>query len=200
MRHALARWAALGAALALAWSAGAAPAAPPGFHVHLVREVDGRRFWRGGAPRRDTLEALAADARQRRVPVTLVDLRHPATADDRSRRGGRLPPREEAALAARLGIHYVAISALDRRLLPVLQDALRRGDVYLHCMYGVNRTGFAVARYAAATGEPIDRRGLGQRDWRQGLAFQRRLQAQRAGAKKSHRRAAEGIDSARPPR
>jgi hypothetical protein len=41
-------------------------------------------------------------------------------------------------------------------------------------MYGVNRTGFAVARYATAKGLDVGREGLGVRDWRDGAAFEAR--------------------------
>jgi hypothetical protein len=146
----------------------------PGFNVHLVRNGAKGRFWRGGAPKKETLQALSASARARGVKVTLFDLRSPAMADDRSRKGGRLSPVEEAALAAKLGLRYVAINALNRELPARIREALREGDVYIHCMYGVNRTGFAVARYARAAGVEVSRKGLGARDWKQGTAFQAR--------------------------
>jgi hypothetical protein len=153
-----------------------APKAPPGFNVHLVTLTSTTRFWRGGAPKRDTVEALARDARERGVTVTFVDLRKPANSDDRSGKGGRLAPTEEQALAEKHGLRYEAISALDRQLPDRLEAALKRGDIYMHCMYGVNRTGFAAARYAVATGTRPSTTSLGKRDWKQGEAFQRRLQ------------------------
>jgi hypothetical protein len=162
------------AALALSTTALAAPA-PPGHNVHLVRETPTGRFWRGGAPRRDTLEALAAQARQRGVTVTLVDLRKPANADDRSGKTGRLAPKDEEAAARKLGMRYLAISALDRSLNDRLAAALKQGDVYMHCMYGVNRTGFATARYCRGTGAKVSTQGLGKRDWQQGDRFQARV-------------------------
>jgi hypothetical protein len=152
-------------------------AAPPGYNVRLVREGEkGQRFWRGGAPRQDTLKALASAARKRSVPLTLVDLRTPPTSDDRSGKEGRLSPEREAALAKELGLDYVPVSAMDRELVGKVRQALDRGDVYMHCMYGVNRTGFATARYARATGAHPDATGLGKRDWDQGDRFQKRLQ------------------------
>lgn len=173
--------------LVLASLAAPAPTPPPGYNVHLVQESQGHRFWRGGGPRRDTLEVLAASARERGVSVTLVDLRHPANADDRSGKQGKLSPQGEAALAQELGLQYLSISALDRKLTPALRKATSKGDVYIHCMYGVNRTGFAVARYARDTGVAVNRTGLGPRDWRQGDAFQARLQGNsRPGPKPSH--------------
>ena len=164
-----------GALLTLTTLAAAAPQPPPGFNVHLVQEKDNRRFWRGGAPRRDTMEALAAAARKRGVPVTLVDLRTPPNRDDQSGKAGRLSPKDEAAMARKLGMRYLPLSALDRKLDQRLQEVRSRGDVYIHCMYGVNRTGFAVARYARATGQQVDRTGLGKRDYNQGDAFQARI-------------------------
>jgi hypothetical protein len=157
-------------------SAAAAPVAPPGFNVHLVRETQTGRFWRGGAPKRETLDALAKSAKARGVELTLLDLRKPANADDRSGKGQRLSPTAEEALARKLGLRYVAISALDRGLTGRMDEALGRGDIYMHCMYGVNRTGFATARYARSTGVSTGDKGLGKRDWRQGDAFQRRIQ------------------------
>jgi len=151
----------------------AAPKLPPGFNVHAVHEEAGRRFLRGGAPRADTLETLARDAQARGVPVTLVDLRRPANSDDRSGKAGRLSPQAEAAAAKKLGLRYVSISALDRGFTARLEALRQEGDVYLHCMYGVNRTGFAVARWAHAHGRQPARTGLGTRDWKQGVAFEK---------------------------
>jgi len=157
-------------------SLAATPTPPPGHNVHLVQEANQSRFWRGGAPRRDTVDALVASAKARGKTVTFVDLRKPANADDKSGKTGRLSPVQEEALAKKLGLRYVGISALDRKLPSVLSEALKVGDIYMHCMYGVNRTGFAAARFARATGATLDRKGLGKRDWAQGDAFQSRLQ------------------------
>lgn len=148
------------------------PAPPAGFNVHLVQQAPGGRFWRGGAPRKETLEGLAAAARARGVAVTLVDLRSPANRDDRSGKGGRLSPAQEAAHARRLGLTYLSIPATHPDLPERLRQAVGRGDVYMHCMYGVNRTGFAAARYARALKLAPDRTGLGRRDWLQGDRFQ----------------------------
>jgi hypothetical protein len=148
---------------------------PPGHNVHLVQESPSGRFWRGGAPGADTLEALARTAKARGKTATLIDLRTPPNRDDQSGKGGRLAPKAEAALAKRLGLRYVAVSALDKALPARLKQAAQSGDVYIHCMYGVNRTGFAVARYARATKQQVDRAGLGKRDYAQGDAFQARL-------------------------
>jgi hypothetical protein len=171
---------ALGLSAALfAWT-GALPAraadppAPPGYNVHLVRQSAPGRFWRGGAPQERTLAALAAAAKERGVAVTLVDLRRPAKPDDRSGKGGRLTPQREESRARELGLGYLAVSALDSSLPQRIEAMLRKGDVYLHCMYGVNRTGFAVARYATAQGVDVGREGLGVRDWRDGAAFEAR--------------------------
>jgi hypothetical protein len=150
-------------------------AAPPGFNIHLVAERPEGRFWRGGAPRRDTVEALARSARARGVDLTLVDLRHPMTADDRRESQGRLSPDSEQAMARQLGVRYLSISALDHCLCDQLREAAERGDVYMHCMYGVNRTGFALARFARASRLAVSRAGLGTRDWAQGESFQARL-------------------------
>lgn len=159
-------------ALFLAFGVSAAEA-PPGHNVHLVREVKGSRFWRGGAPTKDTVKDLVDSAKARSVQLTFVDLRAPDNADDRSGKGGRLTPTQEKALAERYGARYVQISALKKPLVDTLKDALKRGDVYMHCMYGVNRTGFACARYATALKIDIPRDKLGKRDWDQGERFQR---------------------------
>jgi hypothetical protein len=165
----------LAAALLVAGAAAGAPQPPPGFNVHLVHENARGRFWRGGAPRRETLDALAAGARKRGVTVTLVDLRTPPNRDDQSGKGGRLSPKDEAALAQKLGMRYLPLSALDRKLGAQLKEAVARGDVYMHCMYGVNRTGFATARFARAEDLKVSTEGLGRRDWKQGDTFQSQL-------------------------
>ena len=153
--------------------AGGAAEAPPGHNVHLVREVDGHRFWRGGAPTKATVQALVDSAKARKVQVTFVDLRAPDNADDRSGKGGRLSPVQEKALAEKSGARYVQISALKKPMVDTVKDALKRGDVYIHCMYGVNRTGFACARYATALKIDIPRDKLGKRDWQEGVTFQK---------------------------
>jgi hypothetical protein len=160
---------------ALGVAAVAAPAPPPGHNVHLVQEASTGTFWRGGAPKRETIQALADAARSRGRAVTLVDLRKPATRDDLSGKGGRLSPAGEAAAARALGLRYLAVSALDRRLPERLQQALKAGDVYMHCMYGVNRTGYATARYSHATGAKVNTEKLGKRDWSQGIQYQKGL-------------------------
>ncbi len=155
----------------------AAPPQPPGYNVQLVAEGEASRFWRGGAPREPTVKALARAAAERGVSLTLVDHRRPPTLDDRSGRGARLYPQAEAALAEQLGARYLSLSALDRQFIPKLRAALKEGDVYMHCMYGVNRAGFATARFARAARRKVTRDGLGVRDWAQGDAFQARLEA-----------------------
>jgi hypothetical protein len=163
------------AALTLAPAGYTAGSPVPGFNVHTVQEKDGKRFLRGGAPRKDTVEALARSARARGVTVTFVDLRKPANADDRSGKAGRLSPAQEEAMARKLGLRYVAVSALDRSLPEQLRRYQQDGDIYMHCMYGVNRTGFAAARFATAHKLKISTEGLGKRDVKQGEAFQRGL-------------------------
>jgi hypothetical protein len=153
----------------------AAPQPPPGFNVHLVEDTGRSRFWRGGAPRQDTVQALAKSARARGVTVTFVDLRTPPNSDDRSGKGGRLSPAAQAATAKKLGLRYVSVSALDKGLPGKLQSWQKQGDIYMHCMYGVNRTGFATARFARAKGVEVPTKGLGKRDWKQGEAFQARV-------------------------
>ncbi|MBT9584215.1 hypothetical protein IV102_12810 [bacterium] len=167
---------------------GLAIADPPGHNVHLVfKGEQGTTMWRGGGPRRDTLQALQAAAQQSGRPITLIDLRHPPFADDLRGGGGRLSPTGEEKAARELGLRYRSISALDKNLINVLDDALQQGDVYLHCMYGVNRTGFAVGRYATARDLQVDRKKMGERDWNQGVNFQRTLIRQgAAGATNSN--------------
>jgi hypothetical protein len=162
----------VGALLGLVPAGVAAPASPPGFNVFVVQEKNGTRFYRGGAPRKDTMESLARSARARGVGVTLVDLRKPAFKDDGSGKGGRLSPSQEEALAKKLGLRYVPINALDKGLPAKLAAYQKQGDIYMHCMYGVNRTGFATARFCRATGVKTSTEGLGKRDWKQGDAFE----------------------------
>lgn len=146
---------------------------PPGFNIHLVRPHDGHRFYRGGAPRGDTFKTLVSAARARGVIVTFIDLRHPPSTDDESGKGGRLAPAAEQKMATAEHMGYVSVSALDKTLLARIDEALAQGDVYLHCMYGVNRTGFAIGRYATGRKLAVDRDGLGERDYSQGEAFQK---------------------------
>lgn len=151
-------------------------AQPPGHNIHEVYRQNGNVFWRGGGPRKDTMLSLQARARETGHPVTLIDLRHPPFEDDLKGGGGRLTPAGEKKLAEQYGLRYQSISALDKNLIPVLDKALQAGDVYIHCMYGVNRTGFAVGRYATAHKLKVDREKLGERDWQQGVDFESRLQ------------------------
>ncbi len=164
------------------------PVAPPGFNVHLVEARPGGRFWRGGAPRLDTAATLLRSARERRVHLTLLDLRFPPNTDDRLPKGGRLTPDGEKRWAQQAGVTHQPISALDPSLPARIEAALARGDVYLHCMYGVNRTGFAVGRWATARSRNPDRAGLGKRDWKQGVAFEkpRILQRSSGSGRKLH--------------
>ncbi|MHB2016529.1 MAG: protein-tyrosine phosphatase family protein [Candidatus Xenobia bacterium] len=160
-------------ALLLGLAPAFADAPPPGFNVHEVAHTLHGTFWRGGAPRRDTVQALQKAAAAQHRTVTFIDLRHPANGDDTSGKQGRLSPADEQKLAASLGLHYLSISALDPDLIQRIDRALHQGDVYIHCMYGVNRTGFAVARWSLADHVATSRNGLGVRDWADGAAFQR---------------------------
>src|SRR5579883_1281975 len=125
---------ALAGALSVSPVAASSPVPPPGFNVHLVQETKTGRLWRGGAPRKDTLEALAADAKKRHVTVTLFDLRTPANADDKSGKAGRLSPAQEKTLCGKLGLRYEPISALNAKLTDKISQALATGDAYMHCM------------------------------------------------------------------
>jgi hypothetical protein len=122
--------------------------------------------------------ALQAQAQQQGRPLTLIDLRHPPFDDDLRGGGGRLTPAGEEKLAAQLGLRYRSVSALDKGLIELIDQALAEGDVYLHCQYGVNRTGFAVGRYATARQLKVDRTKMGERDWNQGVNFQRARQGE----------------------
>lgn len=165
------------AAFVPAVDAAAQPSKVPGFNVHVVQQKPGSTFYRGGAPRKDTMEALARAAKAKGKTATLVDLRiKPTFKDDTSGKGGRLTPAQEAAMAKKLGIRYVAINALQKDLPAQLRKFQQHGDIYIHCMYGVNRTGFAVARFAKAAKVKVPTQGLGKRDVRQGDAFQTRLE------------------------
>jgi hypothetical protein len=119
---------------------------------------------------------LLESAQTRKVKLLLLDLRHPAWRDDLSGKGGRLSPEGEKQMASELGLRYQSMSAMDPALPAFMAEALRHGDVYIHCMYGVNRTGFAVGRFATADRFQPDRDGLGERDWTQGVHFQERLE------------------------
>lgn len=187
MKHAplLASLLLAGAAWAQPAARGAAPLetrpipleTPPGFNVHLVFDhKDKGLFWRGGGPRPDTMQFLAEEARRRHRPLTLIDLRHPANRDDVSGKGGRLSPAGEEKMASSLGLRYHSISALDEGAVAYIAGALKEGDVYVHCMYGVNRTGFMVGRYATSKRLEVDRTGMGTRDYRDGVKFQERVQ------------------------
>ncbi len=151
---------------------------PPGHNVHLVVKKEQNSFWRGGGPTRETMLALQAGAKEFNHPVTLIDLRHPPFNDDWISHAGRLTPDGEEKMAKELGLRYHSISALDKGLIKLIDEALAEGDVYIHCHYGVNRTGFAVGRYATARDLEVDRTKLGERDWNQGVAFQKRLMGQ----------------------
>ena len=155
-----------------------AAAQPPGHNVHLVVKKEQNSFWRGGGPTRETMLALQAGAKELNHPVTLIDLRHPPFNDDWISHAGRLTPDGEEKMARELGLRYHSISALDKGLIKLIDEALAQGDVYIHCHYGVNRTGFAVGRYATARELEVDRAKMGERDWNQGVAFQKRLMGQ----------------------
>ena len=156
-------------------------AQPPGHNVHRVIDHEQNTLWRGGGPTRETLQALQASAQENHRPITLIDLRHPPFADDLRGGGGRLTPAGEEKMALGLGLRYRSISALDKSLIQVIDEALEQGDVYIHCQYGVNRTGFAVGRYATARDLKVDRQKMGERDWNQGVNFQRRIQKEGSG-------------------
>lgn len=148
-------------------------APPPGFNIHLVREAYDHVLWRGGAPRRDTLEGLQKLAQERHIPLTLIDLRYPSQYYDKDHNEGRLSPAEEARLARALGLRYQTTSSRSAGLPARIDKALQEGDVYVHCMFGVNRTGFTMARYATAYGLEFDRAFLGESDWEAGVLHER---------------------------
>lgn len=140
-----------------------------------MTKKDKAAMWRGGAPKKETVDAMLKSAQERGVKLTFIDLRHPPFEDDTSGKGGRLSPKQEEKIAKERGFGYVGINALDKELPAVIEEALQKGDVYIHCMYGVNRTGFASARYAVAKGLKLDREGLGKKDWNDGARFQQNL-------------------------
>jgi hypothetical protein len=145
--------------------------------VHAVVQKESNVLWRGAAPRQDTVEALAAKAAAHDKTVTIFDLRQPSNDDDRSGKAGRLSPEAEKALADKLHVQYVSVSALEHDLPARIDQALRSGDVYIHCMYGVNRTGFACGRYEVADGLHVDHTGLGNKDIQEGIDFQHKVAA-----------------------
>lgn len=156
-------------------TASLSPAAPRGHNVHLVSEQDGRRLWRGAAPTKATLDDLQASAGG--LPVTLIDLRSPSQRYDQTGEGSRLTSAREKAEATRRGWTYLKISAMDRNLPEVVKKAAERGHVYYHCMYGVNRAGFLTGRLSRAWESPLSQKGLGSRDFRSGVDFEKRIQA-----------------------
>lgn len=164
---------------------------PPAPNVHGVSRVSNRDnpeltayFWRGGAPTVSTLAWFIDRRIQTDIVPTFIDLRRPPTTDDRSGKGGRLSPSEEKLLVERFGFRYVSISAMDKNLISVITKALAEGDVYMHCMYGVNRVAYALGRWAEAGHSVGWRKGFrkDQRDWNQGVKFQKTLQVPRAGS------------------
>lgn len=166
---------AVSAALLLARTSTAAPDTLPGINVHLVRTTQTGRFWRGSAPLPETLEALAASAHRRHTSVTVIDLRYPVRKMDEVIQNGRLRPWDEVPVCQKLGLRYLTFSEFRPDLPAQIAKALAQGDVYLHCMYGKNRTGFAVARYACANNLVLNYDGLGEGDVIGGVAFQRKM-------------------------
>ena len=147
-----------------------------GHNVHLVAQGPGTLLFRGGAPTPDTLKWLQTLARQRGVPLTLVDLRTPPRPYDRNHENGRLSPEREKNLLAQGGNRYVPLSALDKKFTNAMGALTSQpGIVYFHCQYGVNRTGFALGRLVVDTGLKLDRTGVGERDFNQGVAFEKKL-------------------------
>ena len=151
--------------------------APPALNVHLVQRTPSGNLWRGAAPRLDTLQALQRSSKQRHTEVTIIDLRLPISDDDNSERDSRLTPLDESRLSNELGLHYCTVSKKDKKLPSIIAEAVAKGDVYIHCMYGENRTGFAVARYATAGNLTTDRQGLAKRDWDNGTRYQQKLKS-----------------------
>ena len=145
---------------------------PVGHNVFKVLEVDGSILWRGGAPTINTILELAEFSKKHNRIVTLIDLRKPERAYDLSGDNGGLTSLKERNLSESKGLNYLRISALDPSFCEVVTDKLKEGDVYLHCMYGVNRTGFAVGRLSINQGAKFDIDGLGKRDVRSGENFE----------------------------
>lgn len=147
-----------------------------GHNVHLVAQGPGTLLFRGGAPTPDTLKWLQTLARQRGVPLTLVDLRTPPRPYDLNQENGRLAPDREKSLLAQGGNRYVPLSALDKKFTSTMASLTSKpGIVYFHCQYGVNRTGFALGRLVVNTGLKLDRTGVGERDFNQGVAYEQKL-------------------------
>lgn len=145
---------------------------PTGHNVFKVLETDRSILWRGGAPSKETILELAEFSKKYNRSVTLIDLRKPERAYDLSGDNGGLTSVEEKNLSERNGLNYLRISALDPSFCEVVIDKLKAGDVYLHCMYGVNRTGFAIGRLSIDQGAEFDIEGLGKRDVRSGENFE----------------------------
>ena len=140
--------------------------------MYKVLEGDRSILWRGGAPTKETILELAEFSKKHNRSVTLIDLRKPERDYDRSGDNGGLTIHEEKNLSESNGLNYLRISALDSKFCEVLGEKLKEGDVYLHCMYGVNRTGFAIGRFSIDQGAEYDIEGLGKRDVRSGEKFE----------------------------
>ncbi len=147
----------------------------PGHNVHVVSASEGYLFLRGAAPTTQTMSWLLEVAKKTGLPLTMVDLRVPVRDYDKNGEGGRLSPATEKGLTEKAGHTYVPRSALAKTFGEDLAAiaAQPRGIVYLHCQYGVNRTGFAIGRLHKLTGMDFDRTGLGDRDFKQGVAYQK---------------------------
>ncbi|GEM_PF-6931894 len=145
---------------------------PTAHNVYKVLEGDRSILWRGGAPTKETILELAEFSKKHNRSVTLIDLRKPERDYDRSGDNGGLTIHEEKNLSESNGLNYLRISALDSKFCEVLGEKLKEGDVYLHCMYGVNRTGFAIGRFSIDQGAEYDIEGLGKRDVRSGEKFE----------------------------
>lgn len=143
-----------------------------GHNVYKVLESPNSILWRGGAPTNETISDLAEFSKKHNRKVTLIDLRKPERAYDLSGDNGGLTSYEEKNLSKSNGLNYLRISALDPAFCDIVTEKLKGGDVYLHCMYGVNRTGFAIGRLSIDQGATFDTEGLGKRDVRSGENFE----------------------------
>lgn len=146
----------------------------PGYNIHIVEHSPGKLVLRGGAPTKGTMDWLNRVAKENNLPLTVVDLRTPARPYDLNKEGGRLTPTEEKSHLLALGHQYAPMSALGKTFGHDLNNIVgKEGIVYIHCQYGVNRTGFAIGRLSKLTGKQFDRTGLGDRDFKQGVNYQK---------------------------
>lgn len=147
----------------------------PGHNIHLISEHSGNFFIRGGAPTIETLDAIFRQSNAYQKKVFVIDLRNPPRNYDLRPEGERLIPSALKAEVIVRGGEYITLSSFKKDLPQIIDSLVRKGDVYIGCHYGFNRTGYVMGRLKEFGFEVIDKSGLGNRDFEQGIKFQRSL-------------------------